>query len=302
MRFIIVDNGLTVKDFLYRHGFSRVLITRLKASERGILVNDTRVTVRFQLRVGDVLDLAVDDSPESVNELLVPRELPLDILYEDDSVIAVNKPPEMPTHPSHGHFDDTLANALAFYFAQKNVPFVFRAVNRLDRNTSGVVLCAKNSLAAAEYSRLMQDGKIRKAYTAVLNGRLEQSGEINAPIKRLHESIILRGVCDIDDEGAKAALTRYETVETIGAYSVVKAEPVTGRTHQLRVHFASQNAPIVGDGLYGTKEKNPTEADKIITRHALHADELIITKQNETITIKAKLPDDMRNLIDAIKH
>ncbi len=289
--------GLTVKEWLYKNHISRGLITHLKKRADGITVNGEHVTVRYVLKIGDTLSIAADDRREDENELLVPTKMELDILYEDDDIVAVNKPFGTATHPSLGHFEDTLANGLAYYYSSRGIPFVFRAINRLDRDTSGVVLVAKNRIAAANLTTLMQSGKIRKQYIAVLNGKIEPSeGEINAPVKRQEGTIMLREVCGDGTDGSKPALTVYKTLLRGSDASVVQAEPVTGRTHQLRVHFAHMGCPIVGDGFYGSAETTPTEYDKRMTRQALHASSLKIDFGDRVLNITADLPCDMAEL------
>ncbi len=300
----IKDNlvGLTVKEVLYRNGISHGLVTHLKKRERGITVNGEHATVRRVLNDGDILSLETDDCAEDENEFLTPTEMPLDIIYEDDDLIAVNKPPNMATHPSLGHFDDTLANGLAYYFASRGIPFVFRAVNRLDRDTSGVVLVAKNRISAAKLTALMQSGKIQKSYIAVLGGVLSpQNGVIETYIRRREASVMLREVCELSAEGAKLALTHYETLAVDTCASIVRAEPLTGRTHQLRVHFAHMGAPIVGDSFYGTAETCPTELDCLIPRQALHAVSLKIAFGERVLTLDAALPEDMESLCKLVK-
>ncbi|MBQ8508972.1 MAG: RluA family pseudouridine synthase [Clostridia bacterium] len=301
---IVIDAdfaGRTVKDWLYSHGVSRSLITRLKKLEDGITVNGEHATVRRLLACGDCLSLALSDREADENDALIPTPMPLDILYEDDDLIAVSKPPDMATHPSLGHFTDTLANGLCYYFHERGQPFVFRAVNRLDRDTSGIVLVAKNQLAASELTALMQCGRIRKTYIAVLNGVLNPpAGRIDANIRRREESIMLREVCTGDGQ---TAVTAYETIcaAADGSASVVRAEPITGRTHQLRVHFASRGCPIAGDGLYGSAETEPTPYDRALTRHALHAASLTVLRESGALTLNAPLPEDIRRLCEQIK-
>ncbi|MCI8388024.1 MAG: RluA family pseudouridine synthase [Clostridiales bacterium] len=303
MRIKITDSfdGRTVKDWLYKNNISRALITRLKKTESGITVNGQHATVRHILHTGDELALQVNDNIEDENEQLIPTEMPLDIIYEDDDMIALNKPAGIPTHPSLGHFTDTLANGLAYYYKSRGIPFVFRAINRLDRDTSGIVLAAKNQYAASELSSLMQSGRIHKTYIAVLNGMpSEQQGIINAPIRRREATIILREVASSDMPDAKSAITSYEVISAGENASIVRAEPVTGRTHQLRVHFAHIGTPIVGDGLYGSAETTPTELDNMIDRHALHAASLVIEYNDRSQTLCAKLPDDMQRLCSKV--
>lgn len=296
------EDGITVKDWLCKNKISHALVSRLKRIDGGITVNGEHATVRRVLSEGDVLRLAADDRPDEQNESLVPTKMPLDIIYEDDDIIAVNKPYDMATHPSIGHFEDTLANGLMYYFSVRNIPFVFRAINRLDRDTSGVVLVAKNQMSAARLAGQMQAGDIRKTYIAVLNGVLpERCGLIDKPIRRKQASIITREVCDISAPGAKNAVTSYQTLAVGGGATVVRAEPQTGRTHQLRVHFAHVGAAIVGDGMYGTAETHPSMLDKMMTRHALHAASLEFSLGGRRVCLEAKLPDDMAALISHIE-
>ncbi|MBQ8249625.1 MAG: RluA family pseudouridine synthase [Clostridia bacterium] len=294
--------GLTVKELLLKYGISHSLAARLKRLDDGITVNGEHVTVRRILSEGDLLTLATEDLPQDENESLIPHEMPLDIIFEDDDLIAVNKPPDMATHPSIGHFEDTLANGLAYYFAAQGKPFVFRAVNRLDRDTSGVVLVAKSRLSAARLSGLMREGRIRKTYIAVLNGKLpDENGRIETCIRRKNASIILREVCEESADGAKHAITVYETLFSSDNASVVRAEPITGRTHQLRVHFSHLGAPIVGDAFYGTAEDMPTMLDSAVSRQALHAASLKIDFGDRLLELEADLPLDMVRLCNIIK-
>lgn len=287
-------DGKTVKQLLYSMNISRGLIACLKRDEKGITVNGSHATVRYVLKDGDLLSLAIDDRQCDVNENIVPSPIDVSVLYEDDDMIAVNKPYGMPTHPSHGHFTDTLANGLAFYFSEKGKPFVFRAVNRLDRDTSGVVLVAKNRYAASKLSALMQNGSVKKRYIALLSGRpAEDHGIINAHIRRKNETIILRETCTSDAPSAQTAITEYSVIASGKAASAVIAEPITGRTHQLRVHFSHIGTPILCDELYGGDKAHLPEYEKLISRQALHAFSLEITNDNKKIEIRAGLPSDM---------
>lgn len=284
--------GKTVFDVLRRElGFSNRLLARLKQDEQGILVDGERVTVRYPLRQGQRLTLAVED--RSGGEGVVPVELPLSILYEDEFLWGVNKPPEMPTHPSHGHYDDTLANALAWYAAERGEPFVFRPVNRLDRNTSGVVLVARDQRAAGILARTMQERQMEKRYLALLDGELfPDSGILSAPIRRRAESIIFREVCS-EGEGDEA-ITAWRVLARGGGFTLVEASPETGRTHQLRVHFAHLGCPIHGDDLYGNAAED-------MPRQALHAYTLAFPHpaNGERITLTAPPPEDFCHLLIA---
>jgi 23S rRNA pseudouridine1911/1915/1917 synthase len=271
---------------------STKLIRSLKYRPLGIAVDGKPVTVRYILSLGECLSLAVEDSESS--PALTPVELPLDILYEDDDIVVPAKPADMPTHPSHDHYTDTVANALAFRYQKEGIPFVFRPINRLDRNTSGLLLIARNKRAAGKLTQSMQKGEIKKTYFAVAVGEMrEREGVIDAPLHRTKESIIVREVCAPDAPDADAACTEYRVLAAENGYSLVLVRPLTGRTHQIRVHFAHAGHALVGDDLYGT----PTP---LIGRHALHAYTLSfphpLTEENMTLT--APLCEDMRGLIE----
>lgn len=291
MRIIIPESydGTTIKEILNNKiKLSGAMITFLKSRNRGITLNAQAVTVRKTVKKGDVLDLNyTDDITIAEKSFIIPTNLPLNILYEDDDLMVLNKPPFMPTHPSQNHRSDTLANALKYYFDFQNIPFVFRAINRLDNATSGIVLVAKNKLAANILSHDMMNKKISKSYLAVLNGRiLPTEGEICVPLKRERDSIIKRVVsCD-----GSYSLTKYKTLTANDSYSLVEATPIAGRTHQLRVHFSHLGYPICGDTLYGYESH-------YINRQALHAYKISFLHpiSNVNLTITAKLPSDMLN-------
>lgn len=276
-------------------GISRALLIRLKNTENGITINGQHVTVRAVLAENDILELKLEDTEENVNPFIEPVELKFEKIYEDDYLIAVNKPAGMPTHTTHGHYNDSLANALCAKFKSESRPFVFRAVNRLDRDTSGVVLVAKDQLSAHKMSQQLQSGKIQKNYIAIVCGELNGEGEINGYIKRCGQSIITRMVCAAEEDGAECARTLYKVLFTNGKYSVVEASPITGRTHQLRVHFASIGHPIVGDSLYGSPDIN-------ISRQALHAISLkfLHPTSGEAVNCYAAIPDDIVGLCEKL--
>ncbi len=345
------DDGMLLSDYLRnRLGLSRMSVTRLKQRERGLILNGVRVTVRAILRAGDTLELDDADKPDETGGLIAPVELPFDIIYEDTDIIAANKPAGMPTHPSHGHLFDTLANAAVFHFAKRGVPFVFRAVNRLDRDTSGVVLLAKNKHAAYRLGCAVGGDKrktesIKKEYFAVLRGIINPAeplrglsfntktgschaidsingkrsgscrancaadlpgtafffdtplfnGVIDAPIRRAAPSVMLREVSHSPD--AARAVTEFSVISIFevpefGVFTIVRAYPQTGRTHQLRVHFAYLGCPVAGDTLYGV-------ADEVqpIARQALHCMAMTIGGTR----IEAPLPDDILTLIQSGK-
>lgn len=285
--------GLTIKEVLINElGFSKRAITSLKARPDGILINGEHATVRAKIKENDVLTINSDDNVNNEEKLIPSLVLP-DIIYEDDDIVAVNKPPFMPTHQSQGHFYDTLANSLAYYYKLQDRPFVFRSVNRLDRNTSGIVLVAKNRLASSKLSNQMKNDGISKSYIAILQGELgNDEGIITTHIRRKQESIILREVCKETDD-SKIAITSYKVLAKKEGLSLVLATPITGRTHQLRVHFAHMGAQILGDDLYGN-------SSSLIDRHALHAYQLCFThpETNEKTELFAPLQGDMQAIIE----
>lgn len=287
-------DGVLLRTYLKSTlGLSVKMLSRLKNDEEGIVVNGRRVTVRYVLRTGDILSL-MDRDREAGH--VIPTEIPVEILYEDDDILLVNKPPDMPTHPSHGHLDDTLANALVYHYKAKGCPFVFRPVSRLDRNTSGVVLIAKNKIASAKLDAAMRERRIRKTYLALLVGALQpKQGRIENYICRTDRSIITRRVCSEDESGAMYALTEYETVSGNERATLVRAYPRTGRTHQLRVHFSSLGHPLIGDDLYGV----PSD---LIARQALHAAAVSFPHPSDgrMMTVSAPLPSDLRSALDTV--
>lgn len=286
--------GKTIKDYLKGTlGFSSGLLKKLKAREGGITVNGSFATVRYVLKSGDVLSLADDDREEDTSPYIIPVDLPLRIAFEDEDVTVADKPSAMPAHPSYSHRDDTVANALAFRY--RGAPYVFRPVNRLDGDTSGLMITANNHLAAVKLGRAMIAGQIGKMYIAVLkNEPTEEYGIIDTHMKRCQDSIITRRVASPNEEGARRAVTVYKKVYTNkdSGECIVIASPVTGRTHQLRVHFASIGCPMVGDYLYG-------EEDSRIGRHALHAafSSFPHPKSGETVLVFSPLPTEIRKLL-----
>lgn len=265
------DNGRRIKDYLRDFGVSSALLTKLKQTENGITVNGAFARAIDILREGDTLSISV----ENKGHMPAPLHIPLDILYEDEDLIAVNKPPFMPVHESRNHIGDTLSNAIAAHIAQDTA---FRAVYRLDRDTSGIVLIAKNPLAAAKLA-----GKVKKDYYAIVKGEITESGVIDAPIARLDSSIIKRCVA----ESGERAVTHYEPIETKNGLTLLKINLETGRTHQIRVHFSHMGYPLLGDTLYGGD-------DERLNRQALHCKDIYFIHPitGEDMHISCPFPDD----------
>lgn len=277
-------------------GLSRGMICFLKRKENGILLNGTHATVRNKLKMGDVLSIDYTDSAEAHLSAITPTPVPLDIVYEDDDVLLINKPFGMPTHPSHEHQTDTLANALAYLCEQRKLPFVFRAINRLDAGTSGLVLIAKHKLAASRLSAQMREKKIQKTYFAILHGNITPDlGEVEGYMRLEDGGHMKRIVCENDEAGAMYALTRYKRVCSNELFSAVLAIPVTGRTHQLRVHFTSLGHPLCGDTLYGYPSAD-------ITRQALHSYRLSFfhPATGQAMKVTAPIPQDIASLYETV--
>lgn len=270
MNFKITEeySGKTVLSFLRsKLKISSSALAALKRDPIGILVNGEHVTVRFILGEGDLLSVNETDLPEDGNEAILPVNIPINIIFENEDIMLIDKPPHMPTHPSHGHVDDTLANAVSYIYKERSLPFVFRPIGRLDRNTSGLSLIAKHSIAASYMYYARQKSLISKKYIAILEGKIEGDGNYQTTqtyMKRQAESIIIRCVSDGNDENSFLAITKWRLLYSNDKISVVEAIPITGRTHQLRVHFAHLGHPILGDDVYGKESE-------IISRHALHA-------------------------------
>ncbi|HBI64534.1 MAG TPA: RluA family pseudouridine synthase, partial [Clostridiales bacterium] len=275
--------GHTAAQFLRAQGFSRHLLIQTKYTPNGLLLDGEPVHTNAVLRAGQLLDAAVLCGEE--NEHLHAVELPLSVVYEDGDVIVINKPAGMPVHPSRGHYDDTVSNALAYYFAQQNEPFVARSVGRLDRDTSGLVLFARHELSACILAQQMRRREICREYRAICTGILPESGVIHAPIARADGSTIERIV---DEARGESAVTHFERLAVRGGYSLAAVRLETGRTHQIRVHMNYAGYPVLGDKMYGTPSR-------LINRQALHASEIYFLHPltGAKVEVRAPLPQDM---------
>lgn len=274
-------DGKRVMEYLRgKLRFSSRLVKLLKKQPDGIMLNSSHVRTIDIIHCGDVLEVNIpsDETPAEVSEVKAQ------IVYADDDVIVFNKPAFMPVHPTRNHQGDTLANVYASYLASKGQSAAFRSINRLDRDTTGLVVCGVNQYAA---SRLT--GNISKVYYAVACGRLEGSGTIDAPIARLDERLITRHVSDDGDR----AVTHWTVVDNnADNATLLRITLETGRTHQIRVHFSHIGHPLVGDTMYGT-------ADDRIQRQALHCAQVnfIHPVTGQSIELKTQIPDDMQNLM-----
>ena len=275
---------LTLNAFLRENGVTVALIKRLKFLPDGILVNGVKQNTDYILNSGDLVKLKVSDRPQQVEESsVIPQDIPLDIKYLDSCCMVVEKPYNMPSHPSFNHPKDTLANGFAGYWANKGEEKICRVINRLDKNTSGLVLIALDPFTAQSLK-----GGVDKTYFAIVKGQVQPcKGIIEAPIARQENSIITRCV----SQSGQYAKTEYEVLKENPQLSLLKIKLHTGRTHQIRVHFSYIGHPLLGDELYGGESN-------LIPRHALHCGQLTFKSpaNNQVITITSPLPADMEQL------
>ena len=265
------ETDTNIKEFLKQNGFTATLIKKVKYG--GVFVNGKNVTMRGIVKHGDEVFVNL---PEDVSEGIPPIDMPLDIIYEDEYMIAVNKPRNMPTHPSKGNSLPTLANGVMAHFKGNHT---FRSINRLDRDTSVIVLIAKDAYSAAALSSSMKKGEFKKKYIAKVEGILEQKqGIIDAPIRREAEGEMKRIVA-LD---GKRAITEYKVISENNGRSIVEVILHTGRTHQIRVHFAYIGHPLCADFLYGERIEGEC--------YSLHCYELSLPhpKTGKMITLSAQ--------------
>ena len=280
----VVNDEFNIRQVLREKlGISIRLLTKLKKNKKIFLNNSSDIYLDMKVKNNDIIKVLLDFDEDNTN--IIPCKMDLDILYEDEYLIILNKPYNMPVHPSLNHYEDSLSNGLKYYFDKINLKRKIRPINRLDKDTSGIVMFAKN-----EY---VQD-KIKinkKIYFAVVSGTLKGSDIISKPISRKKDSIIERCI----NENGEKALTEYCVVKNFNIdnidLSLVKCIIHTGRTHQIRVHMASTGHPILGDTLYAT-------SSKYINRQALHAFRIsfihpILKKE---IEVTSPIPDDIKNL------
>ena len=276
-----------IKSFLKQQGFSVRSMILLKQQENSVTVNGHPVFLTYVLQPGDCLRITL--SEEISSEHVVPVKLPLDIVYEDADLLVVNKPAGMPIHPSLNNYENSLGNAVAWYFAKKEEPFVFRCINRLDRDTSGLTIIAKHIVSAGILSNRIAhktDGILRE-YLAIVKGTVTPSeGTIDAPLGRKDGSIIER---TIDFAHGERAVTHYRVIHTKNGHSLLSLILETGRTHQIRVHLKYAGFPLIGDYLYNPDMER-------ISRQALHAFRLKFRHPitGEFLEFTAPLPEDMQ--------
>lgn len=282
-------DGLRVEQFLKRHGYSSQNLAEIKRMPKSILVNGIHYYMRDMLHAGDRLCVCICET--KCSEKIPPTELPLDIVYEDEDIIVINKPAGMPIHPSMNNYHNSMANALAWYYRQQDKPFIFRCCNRLDRDTSGLTVVAKHLVSGNILSSMVRRREIHREYLAIVRGSVTpSSGTIDAPLGRKDGTIIERTV---DFEQGERAVTHYKVIEEKNGHSLVSLCLETGRTHQIRIHMKHLGFPLIGDYLY-----NPDM--EYISRQALHSHRLSFRHPitGETMEFTAPLPADMRAVLE----
>lgn len=280
--------GHKIIDFFIDKGYSRQNIKALKFTESGVFKDGVRLKMDYLVQGNEIVEVRIIESEAS--ERIPAVKLPLNIVYEDQDVLVVNKPSDMPIHPSLNNYENTLGNAVAYYYKEQGEEFIFRCINRLDRDTTGLVLIAKNMISCSILSDEHKNNIIQKEYTAIVEGLFEEkTGRINMPIGRTDDSIITR---TIDYENGDVAITNYTVVKSKNDLSLIRLNLETGRTHQIRVHMKAIGHPLIGDFLY-----NPH--NKLMQRQALHVNKLSFRQPitNEYIELTADYPEDMATII-----
>lgn len=286
LEFIVPDeyDGKKAIAFLRKYcNLSARMITQLKRKKDGILMNGKILRTVDLTQAGNKVEINLPDEESEI----VPVEGNLDIVFEDEHILIVNKPYSMPVHPVKQHQTNTLANIVTYYMNSRGENYVFRAVNRLDKDTSGLVLIAKNKFCANALKN-----KVRKNYFALCHGKLECSGTISAPIGLKEDSKIVRNVLD----SGTVAITHYEVICSDDNIAFLKLWLETGKTHQIRCHMSSIGHPLLGDDLYGGSLE-------LISRQTLHCGEMTFVHpvNRKEISVSCKLPKDMQKILYTIK-
>ncbi len=287
------ESGKMLKQILQnRFHFSRRMFRRLREEQR-VMVNQNIIYYTARLIEGDIVEVCLEESSEDT--WIEPQFISFSVVYEDSDLLVVHKPAGIVVHPTMGYKDGTLANGIAYYAKKRGESYPFRPVTRLDKDTSGMMVIAKHAYAHAMLSKQMKQKRYQRKYIAICYGHVEpQKGTIDLPIAISPTSIIERV---IDPLNGKQAVTHYETVKQLKGATVLSLTLETGRTHQIRLHLASIEHPIMGDTLYGKVDPDP-----LISRQALHAKGISIfhPTHKKWMTWDTPLPEDMQQLMDRL--
>ncbi len=281
-------DSFPIDKYLKSQGYSSANITAIKKMPNNVVINGQWVHMNRKLSAGEVL--TVNISEDNSSEKIPPVKMDLDIVYEDEDIIVINKPAGLPIHPSLNHYEDSLANGLAYYYESQGKPFIFRCANRLDKNTSGLTVIAKHLVSANILSTMVKNRQFHREYYAIVRDTLaEKTGTIDAPIGRVDDSIITR---QVDFENGERAVTHYEVIKENNGHSLVSIHLETGRTHQIRVHFKYIGHPLIGDHLY-----NPDF--EYMNRQSLHSHKIEFTHPiaGSPMSFVADLPTDMQFIL-----
>lgn len=319
------ENGMRIGDYLRTKRCSHHVLTHLKQTECGICLNGTWAYAGQTIKEGDKVQIRIVE--EGSSDSIVPVPLPFRVVYEDEDLMVINKPSDMPIHPSMGNFDNTLANAAAYYYAQQGRPFVYRCINRLARDTSGLLILAKHMYSGAVLSQMSAARQIHREYLAIVAGCLPASGTIDAPIARQEGSALMRCV---DFANGEHAVTHFRRIRyfpdahpgSLSGVCCIEKRPLqpvpedashprhslqnglslalvhleTGRTHQIRVHMKYIGHPLIGDFLY-----HPGSTS-LISRQALHSHRLVFSHPvtGKTLAFQCEMPADMQNVLQRV--
>ena len=278
------EEGRKIGDFLREKGYSRHLLRQLKETEDGLLRNAQPTFTTVALKAGDRIRVRLLEKAEG-SEAIMPAPLPFEIVYEDEDLLVVNKPADMPIHPSFQNHGNTLADTLTWHYQQHGEDFVYRCINRLDRDTTGLLIVAKHLLSASILSDMVGKREIHREYLAIVKGIPPENGTISAPIGRKKGSAILR---EVNFETGEPAVTHFARLEIRNGLSLVSLKLETGRTHQIRVHMGYIGCPLIGDYLYYPECSR-------ISRQALHSHRLSFLHPitRKALSFTAPLPEDM---------
>ncbi|MCR8644889.1 RluA family pseudouridine synthase [Paenibacillus sp. N1-5-1-14] len=304
------EEGFLLKTILQKRlGVSRKLLSRVKLTEKGIMLNGERVYISVKVAAGDLVEVRMELEE---SEDIMPQEMPLDIIFEDDELLILAKKAGMIVHPTQGHYVNTIANGVVHYWREKGETVRFRPIHRLDQETSGVLAIAKNAFVHQQISEQMIAHVVQKEYLALVHGVVEQDeGTIDAPIDRNPDEPHIRIVI----ESGYRAVTHYKVEQRYAIMTLVRLRLETGRTHQIRVHMKYIGHPLLGDKMYGPEELSTDSGQAeslnticpnstIIERQALHAARLgfVHPRTREWIQFDAPLPEDMTKAIEQVKE